>query len=126
MALDIGHQWGADFDVSANGDLAVVAGPPAVTQRVLRRLLTNPGDYIWNIYYGAGLPKFVGGTDSHDKIAAIARSQMLLETAVENVPPPEIIISGPERTVTGTLELTIRYGDRSSGQRNSVTLPIMG
>ena len=44
----------------AAGDLAPAAGTLRGQQRVLRRLLTNPGDYIWQPGYGAGLGQFVG------------------------------------------------------------------
>ena len=44
---DLAHQFGADLVAGATGDLAVVDGPALGRQRVLRRLLTNPGDYIW-------------------------------------------------------------------------------
>ena len=56
---DIAHQWGSDLLTSSVGDLASVSGPLLGQQRVLRRLLTNPGDYIWQLDYGAGLARFI-------------------------------------------------------------------
>ena len=35
--------------ISSSGDISVVSGPLLGQQRVLRRLLTNPGDYIWQM-----------------------------------------------------------------------------
>jgi hypothetical protein len=126
MVLDIGHQWGGDLDVGPTGDLAVVAGAPAVTQRILRRLLTNPGDYIWNLGYGAGLPGFVGTAVSSVQIAAIVRPQMLLETGVAVSPAPDIVVSTPEWPGMGTFELTVQYVDTDSRQLNNISLPIAG
>jgi len=45
--VDVQHRWAGDLAVTATGDLAVVTGGPLGTERVLRRLLTNPADYIW-------------------------------------------------------------------------------
>jgi hypothetical protein len=126
MVLDIGHQWGADLDVSPTGDLAPVTAPSATTQRILRRLLTNAGDYIWSIGYGAGLPGFVGNVGSSAGITAAVRSQMFLEYSVVSTPPPEIIVSTPTGQGSGTFELSIRYVDAASRQEVSVSLPIAG
>ena len=57
---DISHQFSADLSLSPTGDLATITAPQLTQQRVLRRLLTNPGDYIWHPSYGAGLAAFVG------------------------------------------------------------------
>lgn len=126
MVLDIGHDWGADLEVGPSGDLAIAAGTMASTQRVLRRLLTNPGDYIWNLGYGAGLSRYVGGTVSSAEIAAEVRTQLLLESAVASSPAPDIAISTPEGPGMGLFELSVRYTDAGSGQSTSLTLPITG
>ncbi len=52
---DLSHQWGDDLTVGPTGDMALVTGSVFGQQRVLRRLMTNPGDYIWQLDYGAGL-----------------------------------------------------------------------
>jgi hypothetical protein len=126
MVVDIGHQWGADLEVSPTGDLATIGGASEATQRIIRRLLTNPGDYIWNLGYGAGLAGFVGKTTPGAQIEAIARSQMMREPAVAKSPPPEIELPKSTGRDTGTLALSIRYVDATSGQQNSVTIPLTG
>ena len=63
------------------GDLAG-DGAALTQQRVLRRLLTNPGDYIWQLGYGAGLGQFVGRPGVPAAIAGVAGAQILLEAAV--------------------------------------------
>src|ERR1700683_2907421 len=60
VMADIAHQWGSDLEFGPNGDLAVVAGSDLGQQRVLRRLLTNLLDYIWQPAYGAGLAGLIG------------------------------------------------------------------
>ena len=57
---DLAHEFGADLQAGPTGDLALADGAALGRQRVLRRLLTNPGDYIWHPTYGAGLARFVG------------------------------------------------------------------
>jgi hypothetical protein len=53
---DIFHEWGSDLVVGSGGDLALATGSAIVSQRVRRRLLTNPGDYLWNLDKGADWP----------------------------------------------------------------------
>jgi len=44
---DISHLWGNDLTIGPTGDLAVASNDGLTQQRVLRRLLTSVGDYIW-------------------------------------------------------------------------------
>src|SRR5260370_37518584 len=69
---DLFQWWHQALTILPNGDLMVCRGieptgsltPSSATvegeQRVLRRLLTSPGSYIWHLEYGAGLPAYVG------------------------------------------------------------------
>ena len=57
---DIFHEWGADLAAGSSGDIALASGTDLISQRVCRRLLTNAGDYLWNLEYGAGLAQFIG------------------------------------------------------------------
>lgn len=126
MILDIGHEWGGDLNVSPSGDLAVTVGPPVVKQRILRRLLTNPGTYIWNLGYGAGLPGFIGTTSARGQIEAVVRSQIMLETAIARVPGVEIKVSDLNGSDLGAFEVGIQYRDAPNGQQNLVSIPITG
>ena len=92
-----------------------MTGSEAGQQRVLRRLLTNPGDYIWQPDYGAGLGGYVGGPVSPATIAATIRSQMYKEASVSHDPEPVIDVKdGPG----GAVYVHIRYADAetSTGQ----------
>jgi hypothetical protein len=90
---DIFHEWGNDLTVGSGGDLALSTGSDTVNQRVFRRLLTNAGDYLWNLDYGGGLGQFVGTPANTADIEAIVRAQLALETAVPATPPPQISAS---------------------------------
>src|SRR5690348_5829553 len=87
---DISHQWGSDLTVGPTGDLASVSGPLLGQQRVLRRLLTSPGDYIWQPDYGAGLARFIGQPVNALQIRAVVRSQIFKEAEVARSPEPVI------------------------------------
>lgn len=109
---DLYHYWGNDLTVSATGDLLAVEGSVRGQQRVLRRLLTNPGDYIFHPDYGAGLPARVGDTLDIPKLRALIRGQMLLEEAVSSTPPPEITL----QPIANGVSCRIQYTDAASGE----------
>jgi hypothetical protein len=84
--------WGGDLQVNAAGDVAVASDLDLSQQRILRRLLTNLQDYIWQPDYGAGLGSFVGQPASEPIIEATIRNQMLLEPTVLQMPPPTVSV----------------------------------
>ena len=109
---DLWHQFGSDLAVGATGDLASVTGALEGQQRVLRRLLTNPGDYIWQPGYGAGLGQFVGSPATATQIRAVVRSQIFKEAAVARTPEPIVEVTA---NPAGTVYVYIRYADAASG-----------
>ena len=118
---DLVHNFGGDLSLSATGDLAVVAGSDAGQQRVLRRLLTNLGGYIWHLDYGAGLGNFVGQAAPAARISAVARRQMRLERGIARRPLPVTTVSS--RT-DGTTVLTIRYVDATTNANVTLSTPV--
>jgi len=91
--VDLSHYIGSDISVSASGDLLLADSLALSQQSVLRRLLTNPGDYIWHPDYGAGLPKMVGSPIVAASVQAVVQSQMLLEPTVARNPLPVINVT---------------------------------
>ena len=110
---DIFHSFGADLVASPTGDIAPATGAMLGQQRVLRRLLTNPADYIWQQGYGAGLAQFVGQPAATGRIRATIRSQIFKEAAVARTPEPVIDVSFDH---AGTVYVHIRYADAATGQ----------
>ncbi len=104
--------WGQDLVASSTGDIALASGTALGQQRVLRRLLTNPGDYIWHPDYGAGLAQFVGRPGNEAAIRAAVRSQMFMEASVARLPEPVIDVSSAS---DGGVYLQIRYVDQAGG-----------
>ena len=118
---DLHSDWAGDLASSETGDLITVSRPSLGTERVLRRLLTNPGAYLWHPGYGAGLARFVGQPVVAAEIQALIRSQMLLETAVARDPEPVITVQ-PDSG--GSLFVQIRYADADTAQSQTLTIEL--
>jgi hypothetical protein len=111
--FDLAHFWGNDLTASTTGDFLTVSATVRGQQRVLRRLLTNPGDYIFEPTYGAGLPAFLGQPIDTEKITAVIRAQMLLEDSVAPTPSPVITVAqiGSDNTA---FSVDIAYNDAAT------------
>ncbi|WP_297490619.1 hypothetical protein [Acidocella sp.] len=119
--VDLALQFGGDLGVGPTGDLALADMGALTQQRVLRRLLTNPGDYIWQLSYGAGLGQFVGQPDAPAAIAGVARAQLLREVQVAASPPPAVTaVAARDGTVTATLS----YADTATGQVSTLSFSV--
>jgi phage baseplate assembly protein W len=118
---EISQQYGADLVLSAGGDLAVVDGAQLGQQRVLRRLLTNPGDYLWNPGYGAGLGQFVGKPANAARIRSVVRSQIFQESAVARSPAPAIEVAVDP---AGAITLAISYADAATSAAQTLTFTV--
>ncbi len=93
LLCDLNQWFGSDLTTSPQGDIATVTGTIRGQQRVLRRLMTNPGSYIWEPTYGAGLPQWVGRIIDVPKVQALCVAQMLLESVVAPSPPPTATVT---------------------------------
>ena len=120
---DVSHTYGADLMTGPTGDVAVADGTVLGQQRVLRRLLTNPGDYIWQLGYGAGLAQFVGQPARAAQIRALIRSQIFQESVVARTPEPVVDVSFDGQ---GALFVDIRYADVTTGQTQILAFSVGG
>ena len=118
---DLHLDWAGDIASSETGDIVAVGQPTLGTERVLRRLLTNPGAYIWHPTYGAGLARFVGQPADAAGIEALVRSQMLLEPAVARDPEPVVTISVDP---AGSLFVQVRYADADTAEARSLNIEL--
>lgn len=123
---DLFHQWGSDLTLRPTGDLAVVSGTVLGQQRLLRRLLTSPGDYMWQLDYGAGLGQFVGSPASPLHVRAVVRSQVFKEAAVARTPEPRITVDSLPPGSDANLYVHLRYCDSQSGQTQPLQFPVGG
>lgn len=86
--LDLSAATGPDTAVNNNGDWVLVDGREGLRQALLRRFLTNPGEWATNPGYGAGARLFVKAKNTRtnrDDLASRLRSQALAEARVESV-----------------------------------------
>ena len=100
--------WGEDLLPGSTGDIGLANGISLGQQRILRRLLTNPGDYIWHPAYGAGLGQFIGDPSNTAAIRSCIRSQIFMEASVSRLPEPVIDV---QATSNGSVFVEIRYVD---------------
>lgn len=121
LLCDLALTFGGDLSLDATGDLAVSAGTQLGQDRILRRLLTNPGAYLWWLPYGAGLARFLGQPTAPRRISAITRTQIALETSVASTPPPQITITTTKDSV---VILNIQYADSATGAQQLLTVPV--
>jgi hypothetical protein len=120
---DLAHGFGGDLVIGPTGDLALSAGPALTRERVLRRLLTNPGDYLWQLDYGAGLGRFVGQPGSAAGIAAVVRGQIFREAAVARAPEPVVAARDDH---AGGLAVEIRYADAGDSAARVLAFTVGG
>jgi hypothetical protein len=109
---DLNHYVGDDFSLSPTGSLSPVEGLDRGKQRILRRLITNPGEYLFHPEYGAGLGRYVGALMNIPEIIALVRGQILLEDCVSKSPKP-VISATP---ANDSLSVNISYTDAPSGE----------
>src|SRR5277367_3642120 len=114
---DLSHVFGGDVQVSANGDLLTASSLSLSQQRILRRLMTNPGDYIWHPKYGAGLPAMIGQPINAATVQSIVTGQMYLERSVVQVPPPVVNVA----SFPNGMFVEIQYTEADSGQPQTLS-----
>jgi hypothetical protein len=108
---DLFHWWGQDLQPGPTGDLAPATGANRTSQRIIRRLLTNPGggDYPWQPAYGAGLPAKIGQTLDLAQLRALIIGQIALEASVARSPAPQVTVT----EVQGGVAISVVYYDQS-------------
>ncbi len=118
---ELAHLWGTDLAIGPTGDLGLVSATERGQQRVLRRLLTNPGDYIWRPDYGAGLARYIGQPGGESAIRAAIRGQIFKEDAVAQSPEPLIDV---QFTTTGVASVHVRYADAATGSTQILSFSV--
>ena len=58
LGVDLALQ-GADLVLGGNGDYQLVSGPQNLAQAMSLMIPANPGDYVWDPGYGAGIGAMV-------------------------------------------------------------------
>lgn len=121
---DLSHRWGGDLEVSASGDLQIGVSEDVTTQRILRRLLTSAGEYLWHLTYGAGLGGMIGHTAKPQALIAIITSQLRREASVAQDPAPMIRVRGPNSGAPSSTTVEILYRHTGTGREHLTLVPI--
>ena len=118
---DVDHWVGDDLGLSNSNGIGSVNSITKGQQRILRRILTNPGDYKWHPNYGAGVLKYVGQANGKlDEIKGLIISQAQLEKGVAQLPSPTV-----EFTVSGDyVTANVEYTDLDSGSRQFLSFTV--
>lgn len=90
---DLHLEWAGDLVVSSTGDLLACQDFNLLTQRIIRRLITNPKDIIFEPAYGVGVGRYIDEGLNQDLYAQIRRriiEQVYKEDIVARNPEPEI------------------------------------
>jgi phage baseplate assembly protein W len=78
----------ANYIVTASGDWLAVTGLPALRQSLIRRTITNPGEWKTKPNYGVGARLYVKAKDTastRSELEARIRSQYTIDQRVERV-----------------------------------------
>lgn len=112
----IGHFYGGDLLLESGG-LSVVSGSEEIRQRLLRRLLTNSGDYIWQLDYGVGLQGMIGDVVVSSVMQAEIRAQVQKDAGVDPYSPVEVDVRAD---TNGVCLCRISYVDVDTGQQQTL------
>src|SRR5208337_4770636 len=107
--MEIFQDFGNDLILTGAGDLLTTNGVTLSNQRIVRRLLTNPLDYLWEPTYGAGVPQYIGKLNTPDNfntISATIKAQMYLEQTVSQSPEPVITLTSLPNELQGSIVYT--------------------
>jgi hypothetical protein len=108
---DLYQYWGNDLQQGPTGDIAPAFRSDRTSQRIIRRLLTNPGggDYPWQPGYGAGLPGKIGRNLDLGNLRALIIGQVALEASVARSPAPQVTLT----PFLGGVAISVVYFDQT-------------
>ena len=108
---DLFLEWRTDLQVSAQGDLRTANEFTLLKQRIVRRLITFPGEVLFQPDFGVGIGRYIDEPLNEDVYAALKRriiDQVYKEDLVARNPEPEIEISAEYEGISVLLRLWTR------------------
>ena len=112
VLFDLSHTVGFDLSFDATGDLQLTQGREKGQQRLLRRLLTDTGTYLFHLDYGAGLPAQVGEQMDRQRLQTLIRRQLSQEVGIAVQPAPEMTVVPARDGVS----VSLRYWEVATSQ----------
>ena len=86
--FDLADPDGADYVVTDAGDWKIADGDTALRQAIIRRILTDPGEWATLPEYGVGARMFVKARNTRatrDELSERIRGQLLQDPRIESV-----------------------------------------
>lgn len=115
--IALSHIFGNDLVLNSGG-LGTVSGAELTRQSLLRRLLTVPGDYIWQLDYGVGLPLMVGQVIAPEAMESVIQAQVQADAGVDS---SQAVIVTVTDEGAGVCKCDVSYVDAGSGQQQSLS-----
>lgn len=88
ISYDVRETTSPNFEVTPAGDWATIAGRECLRQSLIRRLITEPGEWVTNPLYGVGALAFVKARDTkgnRDELERRIRAQFNADPRVQSV-----------------------------------------
>lgn len=111
--FDVADGVRADYVVTPAGDWRTVAGEEALMQSLLRRTITNPGDWRTKPRYGVGARRYLKMKDTAANRAELEqriRAQYLIDKRVERV--DAVLIERLEGANGAVLKINVKFTPR--------------
>ena len=123
--LDVTEGRDADYVVSPAGDWTLAAGREALRQSIIRRIITDPGEWATLPEYGVGARMFVKTRNTQaarDELEERIRAQLLRDRRIESVETVEVEITA-DKVRIGVVVLPRGRAQENEPVRAAVEVP---
>lgn len=113
--------YGGDILLTPARSIAVATGVDGVNQRILRRVISAAGNYLWHPKEGVGAGKDVGAVPNQQtlsRIKARINGAVLYDDDVAKSPAPMITF---DTKIANLLSVTIKYTYAPTGQLQTLS-----
>ena len=94
--FDLRKASGANYEVTPAGDWKTVQGAEALRQAIIRRIMTDPGEWAALPDYGVGARMFVKARNTRatrDELSERIRGQLIQDPRIESVETVDVAIT---------------------------------
>lgn len=105
--FDVREAAGANYEVTAAGDWKTVQGHEALRQAIIRRIITDPGEWAALPGYGVGARMFVKARNTRatrDELSERIRGQLIQDPRIESVEAVAVEITAQSLRISVTVQ----------------------
>ena len=120
--FDVRQGASANYETTPAGDWKIVEGREALRQAILRRIITDPGEWATLPGYGVGARMYVKARNTRatrDELVERIRGQVLQDPRVESVEAVQVEIL-PDKVRIGVIVVPLGRTQRNEVVRASV------